>query len=91
MLTVIQLDREINDYDLKKLGEMYMNQVEQGVIVLPKGATIERIPSVDGLLVAEEIKPLTWREKLFGRNLLEVEEVRFIDKNNPVKPKPTED
>lgn len=66
MITVIKLDREINDYDLKKLGEMYKEQVEQEVVVLPKGATIEHIPSLKWIIVAEEIKPLTWREKLFG-------------------------
>ena len=88
-MLVITLDKVINDYELEKIGEMYKKQVGEGVVVLPKGATIERIPSIEAsILIAEPLKPLTWREKLFGRNLLEAEEVKFIDKNNPVNPKP---
>ena len=87
-MVVIKLDCEIEHYKLEQLGELYKKQVEQGVVVLPKGATIEHTSLAPCLIVAEEVKPLTWREKLFGRNLLEVEEVKFIDKNNPVKPKP---
>lgn len=87
-MLVIKLDKELNDFELERLGNLYKDQVEQEVIVLPKGATIEHTSLKPCLIVAEEVKPLTWREKLFGRNLLEVEEVKFIDKNDPVKPKP---
>lgn len=79
-MVVIKLDCEIEHYKLEQLGELYKKQVNGGVVVLPKGATIERFPSIEpSILIAEPLKPLTWREKLFGQRPLpelKIEEVK---------------
>lgn len=81
-MIIITLDKELENYDIERLGQIYKKQLEEGVIVLPKGAEVEdtmeqaiiKLPSI----TVEEIRP-TWREKLFGYKPLkplEVEEER---------------
>ena len=97
-MIVITMDKDLENYDIEKLGQIYKAQMEQGVLVLPKGAKVEdtfrqaiiKLPSI----TVEEFKP-TWREKLFRYKPLkplEVEEVKgMVEKNVPTKPKPPED
>ena len=62
------MNKDLERYDIEKLGEVYATQAEHGVIVVPKGTEVEELIETDCighavLIVDEEHEQILYEDE----------------------------